>query len=261
MATRRARGKAQSEPARVTGTGLPARPSGISIDTRQSRCSKALLQRSRDHRGRGRQAPGRGALDPLPPSAPGAHRRPGGPELSPAMPIKPELRYYYPIDWPQVSHWVRFVRAKGRCEACAAGRMARSCAISATAAGGTRHARSGATAAAARSPALLWPSSSRSGPPRWCWRRRISTTIPAHCGRRHRNVKALCQRCHLLHDRPEHRRRIRLTLRRRRALGDLFSGPQPNQVAPCQARPSCQPLDRVRGPGLMRRHPDPGPRS
>ena len=48
---------------------------------------------------------------------------------------------------------------------------------------------------------------------------------PAHCGRKHRNVRALCQRCHLLHDRPEHRRRIRLTLRRRRALGDLFSGP------------------------------------
>ena len=52
---------------------------------------------------------------------------------------------------------------------------------------------------------------------------------PAHCGRRHRNVRALCQRCHLLHDRPEHRRRIRLTLRRRRALGDLFSGPYPSR--------------------------------
>ena len=47
---------------------------------------------------------------------------------------------------------------------------------------------------------------------------------PAHCGRRHRNVRALCQRCHLLHGRPEHRRRIRLTLRRLRALGDLFLG-------------------------------------
>jgi hypothetical protein len=44
MAPRRARDKAQSEPARVPGTGLPARPSGISIDTRQSRCSKALLR-------------------------------------------------------------------------------------------------------------------------------------------------------------------------------------------------------------------------
>ena len=34
------------------------------------------------------------------------------------MPIKPELRYFYPIDWPQISRWVRFVRAGGRCEAC-----------------------------------------------------------------------------------------------------------------------------------------------
>jgi hypothetical protein len=34
------------------------------------------------------------------------------------MPIKPELRYLDPIDWPQVSRWVRFVRAKGCCETC-----------------------------------------------------------------------------------------------------------------------------------------------
>ncbi len=40
-----------------------------------------------------------------------------------------------------------------------------------------------------------------------------------------RNVRALCQRCHLLHDRPEHRRRRRVTVLLRRALGDLFSGP------------------------------------
>jgi hypothetical protein len=34
------------------------------------------------------------------------------------MPIKPELRWFYPIDRKQVSHWVRFVRAKGRCQVC-----------------------------------------------------------------------------------------------------------------------------------------------
>ena len=34
------------------------------------------------------------------------------------MLIQPELHYYYPIDWPQISRWVRFVRAKGCCEAC-----------------------------------------------------------------------------------------------------------------------------------------------
>ena len=39
------------------------------------------------------------------------------------------------------------------------------------------------------------------------------------------NLRALCQRCHMLHDRPEHRRRRRITWRSRRALGDLFQGP------------------------------------
>ncbi|GJE46073.1 hypothetical protein [Methylobacterium soli] len=35
------------------------------------------------------------------------------------------------------------------------------------------------------------------------------------------NLAAFCQRCHVLHDRPEHRR----TLLRRKAMGDLFKGP------------------------------------
>ncbi len=34
------------------------------------------------------------------------------------MPIRKELRRYYPIDWPQISQWVRFERARGRCEHC-----------------------------------------------------------------------------------------------------------------------------------------------
>jgi len=41
------------------------------------------------------------------------------------------------------------------------------------------------------------------------------------------NLKALCQRCHLRHDRKEHRRRARITIRKRRALGDLLEGPCP----------------------------------
>ena len=59
----------------------------------------------------------------------------------------------------------------------AAGRTARSCAISATAAGGTRRGRPGAMAGAGRSPRLPRPSGSRCGRPGWCWRRRTSTTI------------------------------------------------------------------------------------
>ena len=41
---------------------------------------------------------------------------------------------------------------------------------------------------------------------------------------RARNLKAFCQRCHMLHDQAEHQRRRWLTLRRRRALSDLFLG-------------------------------------
>ena len=73
------------------------------------------------------------------------------------MPIKPELRYFYPIDWPQISHWVRFVRAKGDSAKSAGGRMALLCSIWATAAGGTSNSRSGATEETARSPRLPCP--------------------------------------------------------------------------------------------------------
>jgi hypothetical protein len=42
---------------------------------------------------------------------------------------------------------------------------------------------------------------------------------------RPRNLRALCQRCHMLHDQAEHRRQRWFTLRMRKALGDLFLGP------------------------------------
>ncbi len=38
------------------------------------------------------------------------------------------------------------------------------------------------------------------------------------------NLAALCQRCHLLNDAPEHQRRRAVTVRARRACGDLFEG-------------------------------------
>src|SRR4051812_9785486 len=38
------------------------------------------------------------------------------------------------------------------------------------------------------------------------------------------NLRALCQRCHMLHNREEHLRRRAITYRARRALGDLFIG-------------------------------------
>jgi len=40
-----------------------------------------------------------------------------------------------------------------------------------------------------------------------------------------RNFKALCQRCHMIHDRKEHLRRRAVTYRARLPVGDLLSGP------------------------------------
>jgi hypothetical protein len=44
---------------------------------------------------------------------------------------------------------------------------------------------------------------------------------------RMKNLRALCQRCHMLHDRPHHLAQRWITYRRRRAAGDLFLGPYP----------------------------------
>ena len=40
-----------------------------------------------------------------------------------------------------------------------------------------------------------------------------------------RNLRGLCQRCHMLHDRPHHLAQRRITYLLRRASGDLFLGP------------------------------------
>jgi hypothetical protein len=40
-----------------------------------------------------------------------------------------------------------------------------------------------------------------------------------------RNLRSLCQRCHIIHDRPHHLMQRRITYLLRRALGDLFLGP------------------------------------
>jgi hypothetical protein len=38
--------------------------------------------------------------------------------LKSLMPIRPQYKWFYPIDWPQLSAVIRFERAKGRCERC-----------------------------------------------------------------------------------------------------------------------------------------------
>ena len=140
------------------------------------------------------------------------------------MPIRREHRFFYPIDWPQLSAVIRFGRARGQCEGC-----------------GRPHGQT------------VW----HLGDGRWwddaagTWRDgrgrrarlalgqddvlgtvRTTRVILAAAHRNHdttdntgTNLAAFCQRCHMIHDRPEHRRRRWRTLFRRKAAGDLFGGP------------------------------------
>jgi hypothetical protein len=63
------------------------------------------------------------------------------------------------------------------------------------------------------------------------------------------NLLALCQRCHLSHDRAEHQRRRWLTLFSRKAVGDLFLGTyrQGKAQSGCQ-RMACNTLIRMMRP-------------
>ena len=141
------------------------------------------------------------------------------------MPIRRQYRWLYPIDWPQLSALIRFGRANGRCEHCRRphGRL-------------VFHLGDGrwwddeaATWRNGQGRAL----SSLAGAPARSDDEAVRTTkvvlATAHLdhdpsNNRPRNLKAFCQRCHMLHDQDEHLRRRRITLRMRKALGDLFLG-------------------------------------
>ena len=167
------------------------------------------------------------------------------------MPIRPQFRYLYPIDWPQLSKLIRFGRARGRCEGCGRPHMHK-----------VRHLGDGRwwdedrqtwrdgrgrllphlvmNDNVAEPPTLDLFLESRLEEPAGGQRRplltvdllskvRVTKVVLATAHLDHdttnsapRNLKALCQRCHMIHDRPEHRRRRWLTLRMRKALGDLF---------------------------------------
>ena len=143
--------------------------------------------------------------------------------LKSSMPIRPEYKWFYPIDWPQLSAVIRFERAKGRCERC-----------------GRPHGREIQHLGDGR----WWDEDERT------WRNgrgralsrlaqqvgdgvAVRTTMVALAAahldhdptnNRLRNLRALCQRCHMLCDREEHRRRRLLTLRMWNAIGDPFLG-------------------------------------
>jgi hypothetical protein len=138
------------------------------------------------------------------------------------MPIRASLRWFYPIDWPQLSREIRFVRAKGRCETCCRRHKAKVLCI----------------------PDGRWFDQEdnlwRDGHGRQCaapygaeldklhGTRVILAAAhldhdPANCVPS--NLRSLCQRCHMLYDKPYHLAQRKVTYRMRWALGDLFLGP------------------------------------
>src|SRR6201993_726898 len=138
------------------------------------------------------------------------------------VPIKPEMRGFYPIEWPQISRRVRFERAAGICQGC--GRphgMTIRCLPDGRWFDPTRHTWRNGRGRPARWPDLEDAMQMRNT------RVVLAAAHLDHNPRnnRLRNLKSLCQRCHLIHDRPYHRAQRRLTYLLRRALGDLFLGP------------------------------------
>ncbi|ACL62369.1 hypothetical protein [Methylobacterium nodulans] len=125
------------------------------------------------------------------------------------MPTRREHRGFYPIDWPQLSAVIRFRRAGGRCEGCGHPHLQR-----------VLHLGDGRWWDAK---AEAW----RDGQGRrlrgrmvredLLGRVRVTRAVLATAHRDHdtsnnaaSNLAAFCQRCHMLHDRPDHQRRHRL---------------------------------------------------
>ncbi|WP_336490119.1 hypothetical protein [Methylobacterium nigriterrae] len=139
------------------------------------------------------------------------------------MPIRREHRFFYPIDWPQLSAVIRFRRAGGCCEGCGRPHGQR---IYCLDDGRWWDASVGAWRDGEGRPSKVLPSVEELAGAR------TTRVVLATAHRDHdtanntdANLAAFCQRCHMNHDRPEHRRRRWATLFRRRAMGDLFRGP------------------------------------
>jgi hypothetical protein len=138
------------------------------------------------------------------------------------MPIRAEDRWLYPIDWQQISEAIRFGRAGARCEQCgrphmsyvahlgdgrwwdATGRFWRNHR-------GRRVVANGFTLATVRTTYVVLACAHLNHDP--------ADSSPG-------NLRALCQRCHIIHDAAEHRWRRWWNAFRLRALRDLYEDPQ-----------------------------------
>ncbi len=120
------------------------------------------------------------------------------------MPIRAELRGFYPSDWPQISRHVRFERAGGICEECGRPHGATNRCLPA----GRGFDATGHTWRNRRGRPARWPDLVETAQIRQT-RVILAAAHLDHDPRnnRRRNLKSLCQRCHMIHDRPHHSRR------------------------------------------------------
>ena len=137
------------------------------------------------------------------------------------MPIRPEFRSLYPPNWPALSQRVRFERAGGRCQACGRPHLVRVRCLP----DGRWFDEDAQTWRDRRGRPARWPDLIEAG------YARLTRVVlaAAHldnnpANNRLANLRSLCQRCHMLHDRPFHLAQRWLTYRRRWAIGDLFFG-------------------------------------
>ncbi len=152
---------------------------------------------------------------------------------TPLMPIAPEHRWFYPIDWRELSQVIRFTRAKGRCEHCGRPHGQEVMHLGDgtwwdTERGTWRDGRGTRVrklppphAFEAEAPSFIGMPPAPGLP--------VTRVVLASAHLDHdpsnnlsHNLAALCQRCHMLHDGEEHRRRRWSKVFRLRALGDLF---------------------------------------
>jgi hypothetical protein len=138
------------------------------------------------------------------------------------MPIKPENRHRYPKDWKRISSRIRNERAGNKCEQCGAPNgqlIARGTGVDA----GTYMVETGEVYSDSDGTYLRTMKGSDYVVDRFV---RIVLTVshtnhdPSDC--RDDNLRALCQRCHLAHDREHHQREAANTRRSRKACGELF---------------------------------------
>jgi hypothetical protein len=138
------------------------------------------------------------------------------------MPIRREFRVLYPLHWDEISRRVRFERAGGACERCGRPHGVELRCLP----DGRWFDHRRRTWRDRRGRPARWPDLEEMTH-QYTTRVILAAAHLDHdpANNRLRNLRSLCQRCHLLHDRAWHLLQRWITYRLRYAGADLFLGP------------------------------------